>query len=273
MRRESFPARHRAVEPPLQRMRNKRGNTCIHPHRAVRSPTGTPPERREPRCAGGSGCCGADRMHETVRFRTRKTVVRSCSHRSGDQTVQAAHHIGAQVAEVGTGGCRKGTDDDIRALGNRVQQLRADRLQATTDGIANHGGSYLLADDEPEPRGSHLRRREHRGDEPRPTASRATANDLAVVDTARQTIQPGEQGGSELWLTPRARYGPSCGEPKGWRGRHGCACERGSRASWRDGGCWAGRCAWSWNHSGNGGVTGVRHPETGGSANRHKSTD
>src|SRR5690606_22888230 len=104
-------------------------------------------------------------------------------------------------------------DDDIRALGNHVEELRAHRFQATANGVPNHSGSYLLADDEPEPRPALARCEQHGGDEPRTAATRAASNHLAVVDTASETIRPGEHGGTGLRLTPRARCGPSRGGP------------------------------------------------------------
>ncbi len=46
-------------------------------------------------------------------------------------------------------------------------------------------------------------------------------------------------------LRRRARRGPCGGGRRGWRDRRGCACAGGSRGSWTDGGCSAGRCACS----------------------------
>ena len=44
---------------------------------------------------------------------------------------------------------------------------------------------------------------------------------------------------------PKARCVPCRGAQTGWRGRRGCACEGGSRASWHDGGYSAERSACS----------------------------
>lgn len=44
-------------------------------------------------------------------------------------------------------------------------------------------------------------------------------------------------------IKPTACDGPWRGATSTRRGRRGCSCGRGSRASWRGDGCWVGRCA------------------------------
>lgn len=50
----------------------------------------------------------------------------------------------------------------------------------------------------------------------------------------------------------RGLRGPLNDGSRGWRGLHGCACEDGSRASWRGGGYSAGKSACSFGYSKNG---------------------
>jgi hypothetical protein len=44
-------------------------------------------------------------------------------------------------------------------------------------------------------------------------------------------------------VRPTAGPGPCSGERPGWPGRPGYASAAGTRGSWRDDGCWAGKCA------------------------------
>jgi hypothetical protein len=62
-----------------------------------------------------------------------------------------------------------------------------------------------------------------------PRVSRAAGGSTAEVDPVR----------------PTASRAPCGGERRGSRGRRGCACAGGSRASWPGDGCWAGRFACS----------------------------
>ena len=63
------------------------------------------------------------------------------------------------------------------------------------------------------------------------TACSATVEVEGVAHRGRQVDRAGRAGAMQ-----RVRCGPCHGGQPGWRGRHGCAYEDGSRASWHDGG-------------------------------------
>ncbi len=79
--------------------------------------------------------------------------------------------------------------------------------------------------------------------EPRTARTTATPGHRAEVRAAGQPRGRGEHGGG--WIRPTACCGPGGGGQRRSRDRRGCACAGGSRASWRGGGCSAGRCACS----------------------------
>ena len=83
-------------------------------------------------------------------------------------------------------------------------------------------------------------------------------------------------------IKPTARCGPYGGARRGWRDRRGYASAAGSRGSWRDGGCSAGRCACSRRGSLSGGRAacsprqapgGARGPPCGRQSRRSARTD
>ena len=69
--------------------------------------------------------------------------------------------------------------------------------------------------------------------------------DGAVLPCVTNAMLSREHGRSWAELRRKAACDPWRGGSPGWRGRRGCACADGSRASWRGDGCWAGRCACS----------------------------
>ena len=168
------------------------GNTGIHRHKGVRSPPCRGRETRERDFEEPAGCRGAGRMRGTSPFRTRKKAARSRTRRSIESATQASLDVGAERSEICCCGRRKGTDDDIRALGNQLEELRAHCLQSAANGVPNHCGSYLLADDEPESGWPIIRATKHRSDQARTAASSAATDCLSVVDATGQTIWPGE---------------------------------------------------------------------------------
>ncbi len=190
MPRASFPARRRAVAPHLQRKRNRMGNRHRHLHTSERSPCGSRPGNREQRSSAPTGRCAADPLHACVRCRSTTREEQSCSRLP--ETIQAAVHVGTQLCVAGGRGRRKGTDDDIRALGYPRKCLRTDGFESPTDGVAHHSGAHLLADDESEPRGSTLARRQHRGDDLGSATTGSASNDQSIVAPAGHTKRAGE---------------------------------------------------------------------------------
>jgi hypothetical protein len=125
--------------------------------------------------------------------------------------------------------------------------------QPPLDRGPDHGRAHRLAHDEARQHGGVSRRRGVGGDcqmrdERGPSGPSAAAHGSAEVRRPPHAVRGGEHGGSErceLRLRPTARYGPWHGGWPGSRARHGSACADGSRGSWHDGGCSAGRCACS----------------------------
>ncbi len=190
MPRASLPAPRHAVAPHLQRKRNRMGNRRRHLHTSERSPGDTRSGTPERGFSGSTGCCAAH--HPSEGARRRSTMPEAPSRSSLRETVEAAIHIGAELGIAGGCGCRKGTDDDIRALGDPRQRIRTHGFESPTHGVAHHSGAHLLADDESEPRGSVLARRQHRGDDFGSATTGSASNDQAIVAPAGHTKRAGE---------------------------------------------------------------------------------
>ena len=78
--------------------------------------------------------------------------------------------------------------------------------------------------------------------------TRTRAHDRGEITRSAHPVGGWKHGQAAGWLRqlrPTARCGPCVGGPRRWRGRRGCACAAGSRASWRGGGCSAGKYACS----------------------------
>jgi hypothetical protein len=67
-------------------------------------------------------------------------------------------------------------------------------------------------------------------------------------------------GSTGMSATPTARCGPYGGAQRGWPGRRAYASGAGSRVSWHDGGCSAGKCACSRSGSNTQGSGSIRIP-------------
>lgn len=65
-----------------------------------------------------------------------------------------------------------------------------------------------------------------------------------------------ERGNTSRKLRRRGGRGPCDGVQPGLRGQRGCSYAGGSRASWNDDGCWAGRSAW-WSRRFSSAVSGL----------------
>lgn len=77
-----------------------------------------------------------------------------------------------------------------------------------------------------------------------------TAQAATVFEPVRMTLRKSAPVTRRLarantTVTPRVRYVPYGDVRRESHDQRGCACEVGNRASWRDGGCWAGKYACS----------------------------
>ena len=113
--------------------------------------------------------------------------------------------------------------------------------QSTLDPVAISGGADRFAHDETDPGRPSTRPEDDVGDQGRSSGtSTGTHGGTELVTVGHPLLTRKHRG-----LRPRASRGP-CGDGRpGWRGRRGCACGGGSRASWHDGGCSAGTYACS----------------------------
>ena len=103
--------------------------------------------------------------------------------------------------------------------------------QATLHPVAVRGSADRLAHDETDPGRPSTRPEDDVGDQGRSGGtSTGTHGGTELVTVGHPLLTRKHRG-----LRPRASRGP-CGDGRpGWRGRRGCACGDGSRASWHDG--------------------------------------
>lgn len=238
------------------------GNTCTHPRRYGRLWRDTRGAEPAPRCEGSG--------EETARVKCR-AANRDLSRPSAESTRsrcppgEAARDFGVQRTEVCIGSRRQCANDHVGARAHVGKVLRTHGLEAATHRVANDRRSDLLTHDETETRGAFLIGRDHVGDRVRTGAPSTPTDDGFVLRAAGQTIRPREHRSG---VKPKARCAPWRDERRGCRGRHACACGHGSRASWRDDGCWAGKCACSWDNSGSGLTGGLTPGNIGKTAAR-----
>jgi hypothetical protein len=142
-----------------------------------------------------------------------------------------------------------------RTFGQRGQTVAQVLTQPALDPVTNHCVTDALADDDPRARAEFIRRqpagrRRHvqhgRGrwhqvhDERAATGAAAPGGHEPVLGPAADP-----RCGGQHRLRRTAARDPCADARRGSPGRHGCAYAAESRASSRDGGCWAGRCACS----------------------------
>ena len=213
-----------------------RGSTCTRHRTCARWSPGSREAAPERRSGAEAVSHEANRMRSNGRHRRHTTAEHSCR-----PPRQAPCDLVTQLCEVGLRRARERTDDNVGTGPDIGQRPRADSLQPSPHGVADDGRTDLLAHDETETRSPVVSRLDHVGDGVRSGAPRTPADDGLVFRSAGQSVLPREH----RVIRPRGRRGPWRDEPRGWHGRHGCACGRGSRASWHDDGCWAGKCACS----------------------------
>ncbi len=126
--------------------------------------------------------------------------------------------------------------------------------QAAADPVTQHGIAHCLTHDETHPSGVLTRLDGHRvlvlgipidrqGMDNQPGAPDATspANHRPELLATGESGRRGEHGVAVI--RPTARSDPCAAERPGSPDRRGYASAAGTRGSWHDGGCWAGRCA------------------------------
>jgi hypothetical protein len=170
-----------------------------------------------PSSDAGAGQCGVQVVGQCRGSRALRR--RQCSHHNAGAVRQRRDAVTHQVAEL--------TLHPI-AVDCRTNCLAHDE----TDGRVS-AGSWNPGVRQPGVQ-------QHVSDEGRLYASGPTTNRVPKVLPAAHALTAREQQiRRTVWRDP-------CGDdPPGSRGRRGCACAGGSRASWRDVGCSAGRCACS----------------------------
>lgn len=110
--------------------------------------------------------------------------------------------------------------------------------------VPHDAASHSLADDESDARRCAVGTDEKVHAQERSAGAPATTKSLGEVRRRAQPVNGGKHQ-SGWSVRPRARCGPYGAAPRGSRDPRGSTCAAESRASWRDGGCSAGRCACS----------------------------
>jgi hypothetical protein len=151
---------------------------------------------------------------------------------------------------------RRKRSDDQRAAGCQSSEAGSDEVpQPPGDPVTDHRVAYCLAHNEANPDGGsrpgqlhvcllcrHLPAGHRVHDEPGPPSASTVPGHMGEVAAAREPGGCGQHGVVPP-VRPTVRNG-SCGDARrGSPAPHGYACAAGTRGSWRDGGCSAGRCA------------------------------
>ena len=162
---------------------------------------------------------------------------------------------------AGSSGSRRQRSDHQRAAGGQSSEAVPHEVsQPAADAVADHRVADRLTHDKahpgrprwhgPIPGGRAriyyccLAGGRHQGvhHQPGPTSTTSPANHRPELLATGEPGGRGEHGFAE-WIRRTARRGPcACGQRE-WPDQRACACADGIRASSRDDGCWAGRCA------------------------------
>lgn len=138
----------------------------------------------------------------------------------------------------------RGPDHEQGARGERRHPVAEQVAQSPGDAVPHDAASHSLADDEAGARWCGLGRDEKVHAQQGTAGAAPSADRLGELRRRAQPVDRSEHRAGR-GVRPRARSGPCGAEQPGSRGPHGSTCAAGSRASSRDGGCSAGRCACS----------------------------
>jgi hypothetical protein len=185
--------------------------------------------------------------------------------RQQSKPAQRGIQVLAQFVTCRGGRRRQGSHHQRGALGQPAETVPNQVPQSPSHPVPDHGVADGLAHDETHPgrlvSAPGGRRRAclgsaGRGSRPgldlgavhqRVHHQSGAPGSASPTDHQAEVLAAGEPGGRREHGTRVVRRtvarGPCGAGRPGSRGPRGCACAAGTRGSWRDGGCWAGRCA------------------------------
>ncbi len=184
-------------------------------------------------------------------------------HRPGSHENQSLFHrqleppdsrieILSEIRARRSGGRRKRPHDQRAAGSESSEPVGHQMAQPAGDPVADHRVAHCLAYNEANPDGRarpgqrglscrlHALHRVH--DEPGSPSAPTVPGHMGEVAATREPGGCGQHGAVPP-VRPTVRSGPCGDEPTGSPAPHGYACAAGTRGSWHDGGCSAGRCA------------------------------
>ncbi|GGL03699.1 hypothetical protein GCM10007382_24410 [Salinibacterium xinjiangense] len=135
----------------------------------------------------------------------------------------------------------QGSNDDVIAGPELPQKITAHSSQAPADPVSDHGIAHSLADNKAKPRGAGDAVIDDVYDRNSGCNPTTATNRRTKIGRLYYSVRSGKHRlRLNCRFTRKVQCGPCDGGHQGWRVRRGCACEDGTRAPWRDGGCSAG---------------------------------